>query len=410
MDCKTVEIQCKGADVLPLDAITDFQGTLKKRGKKEIDAIIKSIERFGFSFPFFIWNGTGDNYCLDGHGRIQALAEMRRQGMSLPLFPVVYVDAVDESEAKQKLLRLNSQYGQMTIDSVLEFTGGMDMDWDELALPGGDFLKITSEADETVGDDEAPEAQDEAVSQLGEIYELGPHRLMCGDSTDIDQVGRLMGGEKADLWITDPPYNVAYEGKTKDALTIQNDKMNDSSFREFLKKAFSCAVEVMKPGAVYYIWHADLEGYNFRGACFDVGLKVRQCLIWNKQSMVMRRQDYHWKHEPCLYGWKDGASHLWATDRKQTTVLNFDRPSRNAEHPTMKPVELFAYQIQNNTKGEDVVLDTFGGSGTTIISSAKTGRVCRMMELDPIYCDVIRRRWTNWAKENGHEIGSGGLE
>lgn len=142
----------------------------------------------------------------------------------------------------------------------------------------------------------------------------------------------------------------------------------------------------------------------------DVGLKVRQCLIWNKHTLVMGRQDYHWKHEPCLYGWKDGASHLWATDRKQTTVLNFDRPSRNAEHPTMKPVELFAYQIQNNTKGEDIVLDTFGGSGTTIIASAKTRRQCRMMELDPKYCDVIRRRWTKWAKENGKEAGSGGLD
>jgi hypothetical protein len=146
VNSKTVEIQCRGADVLPLDAITDFQGTLKKRGKKEIDAIIKSIERFGFSFPFFIWNGTGDNYCLDGHGRIQALAEMRRQGVSLPMFPVVYVDAVDESEAKQKLLRLNSQYGQMTIDSVMEFTGGMEMQWDELALPAG-ALSFISEDD-----------------------------------------------------------------------------------------------------------------------------------------------------------------------------------------------------------------------------------------------------------------------
>lgn len=233
---------------------------------------------------------------------------------------------------------------------------------------------------------------------------------MCGDSTSIDAVETLMEKQLADILITDPPYNVAYEGKTKDALTIKNDSMGDDQFRQFLRDAFTAADMVMKPGAVFYIWHADSEGYNFRGACKDSGWTVRQCLIWQKDTMVMGRQDYHWKHEPCLYGWKDGASHLWATDRKQTTVLNFDRPSRNAEHPTMKPVELFAYQIQNNTKGEDVVLDTFGGSGTTIISSAKTGRVCRMMELDPIYCDVIRRRWTNWAKENGHEIGSGGLE
>lgn len=409
-DSKTISIQCKGADVLPLDAIEDLQGNLKKRSKKDIDAIIKSIEKYGFSFPFFVWNGDGHNRCMDGHGRIQALCEMRKRGVSLPLFPVAYIDAKDEAEAKQKLLRLNSQYGQMSMDSVLEFTGGLEVEWDELALSDGGILEIKTNEENTIGDDEPPELQDEAVSAFGEIYELGDHRLMCGDSTDAAQVAALMGAEKADLWLTDPPYNVAYEGKTKDALKIDNDSMSDSSFREFLIKAFSAAVEVLKPGACYYIWHADSEGYNFRGACFEVGLKVRQCLIWNKNSLVMGRQDYHWKHEPCFYGWKDGASHLWSTDRKQTTVLNFDRPSRNAEHPTMKPVDLFAYQIQNNTKGEDIVLDTFGGSGSTLIASAKTGRVCRMMELDPKYCDVIRRRWTIWAKDNGREAGSGALE
>lgn len=149
----------------------------------------------------------------------------------------------------------------------------------------------------------------------------------------------------------------------------------------------------MKPGAVFYIWHADSEGYNFRGAARDVGWQVRQCLIWRKQSMVMGRQDYHWQHEPCLYGWKDGAGHLWASDRKQTTILDFDRPSRNAEHPTMKPVALFEYQMLNNTKGGDVVLDSFGGSGTTLIAAEKNGRIARLMELDPLYCDVIVRRW-----------------
>jgi len=170
-DSKTVSIQCKGADVLPLDAITDFQGTLKKRGKKEIDAIIKSIERFGFSFPFFIWNGSGDNYCLDGHGRIQALAEMRRQGVSLPLFPVVYVDAVDEAEAKQKLLRLNSQYGQMTIDSVLEFTGGMEVEWGELQLPAGTLYLGTESSLDVDG------FFNEADAEVKHAEKLCPH---CG--------------------------------------------------------------------------------------------------------------------------------------------------------------------------------------------------------------------------------------
>ena len=196
-----------------------------------------------------------------------------------------------------------------------------------------------------------------------------------------------------DMLLTDPPYNVEYTGKTKDALTIANDKQNDEQFRAFLTDAFMAAYEAMKPGAVFYIWHADSEGLNFRTACKAAGLEVRQCLIWNKNSMVMGRQDYQWKHEPCLYGWKEGAGHLWASDRKQTTVLNFDRPTRNKEHPTMKPVKLFDYQIQNNTKGGDCVLDLFGGSGTTLIACEQNGRTAYLMELDPKYCDVIIDRW-----------------
>jgi site-specific DNA-methyltransferase (adenine-specific) len=183
---------------------------------------------------------------------------------------------------------------------------------------------------------------------------------------------------------------VDYEGT---AGKIMNDKMDDDSFRQFLRDAFAAADTVMKCGAVFYIWHADSEGYNFRGACHDIGWQVRQCLIWNKNSLVMGRQDYHWKHEPCLYGWKDGASHLWASDRKQTTVLNFDKPTSSKEHPTMKPVLLFDYQIKNNTKSEDIVLDSFGGSGTTLIACEQNGRTAYLMELDPRYCDVIVNRW-----------------
>jgi len=223
------------------------------------------------------------------------------------------------------------------------------------------------------------------------------HRLMCGDSTSIDHMEALTQGQLVDMWLTDPPYNVAYEGRTKDALKIQNDSMSDDGFRQFLRDANTAADAVMKPGAVFYIWHSDSEGYNFRGACHDVGWQVRQCLIWKKQKMVMGMQDYHWKHEPCLYGWKGGAGHLWATDRKQTTILEFDRPSSNAEHPTMKPVALFEYQMLNNTKGGDQVLDSFAGSGTTAIACETHGRFARMMELDPKYCDVIIQRWQNFT-------------
>lgn len=206
---------------------------------------------------------------------------------------------------------------------------------------------------------------------------------------------RSWGGGIADLWLTDPPYNVAYQGKTKDALTIQNDEMDDESFRRFLVSAYSAADSVLKEGAAFYIWHADSEGFNFRGACRDVGWKVRECLIWSKNTFVLGRQDYQWQHEPCLYGWKDGAAHNWYSDRSQTTILEFDRPNRNAEHPTMKPVGLFQYLIGNSTKRGDIVLDSFGGSGTTLIACEQTGRSARILELDPCYCDVIIERWQN---------------
>lgn len=202
-----------------------------------------------------------------------------------------------------------------------------------------------------------------------------------------------MDGKQADLYLTDPPYNVDYNGKTDDALTIQNDNMTDLDFRAFLFAAFAAADEVIKPGAAFYIWHADIEGYNFRGACRDIGWTLRQCLIWAKNTLVLGRQDYHWQHEPCLYGWKDGAPHNWYSDRKQTTVLEFDKPQRNGEHPTMKPVDLFAYQIGNSSKIGDIVLDSFGGSGTTLIACESMGRSAYLSELDGKYVDVIVKRY-----------------
>jgi site-specific DNA-methyltransferase (adenine-specific) len=225
------------------------------------------------------------------------------------------------------------------------------------------------------------------------LWLLGEHRLLCGDSTKAEDVGRLMNGERADIWLTDPPYNVDYTGKTKDALKVENDSMSDGAFREFLVACFGTAFLHMKPGASFYIWHADSEGYNFRGAIHDCGERVRQCLIWSKNTLVMGRQDYHWKHEPCLYGWKGGASHGWYSDRTQTTVLEFDRPSRSTEHPTMKPVTMIAYQLGNSTAPQGLAFDGFLGSGTTLIAAEQLGRRCYGLELSPAYCDVICNRW-----------------
>lgn len=256
--------------------------------------------------------------------------------------------------------------------------------------------------------DDVPEPPAEPTTKPGDLWILGNHRLLCGDSTDPIAMERLTEDKPADLWLTDPPYNVALgmnetpeEAKKRnrrtDGKVVKNDSMPDAEFRQFLIDVYTTANCFLRPGAAFYIWHADSEGYNFRGAAHDIGWKIRQCLIWVKSSLVMGRQDYQWQHEPCLYGWTEGAGHFWGSDRKQTTLLQFDKPSRNGQHPTMKPVDLFQYQMANSTKPGDIVLDSFGGSGTTLIAAERIGRKARLMELDPIYCDVIVKRWEDFT-------------
>ena len=261
-------------------------------------------------------------------------------------------------------------------------------------------------AQEVIQEDEdfdvTPPAQ--AKAKYGEVYQLGRHRLMCGDSTKPEDMAQLMGDLVADMLLTDPPYNVDYTGATEDKLKILNDNMSEDEYRTFLYNAFSSAEKFLRPGAVFYIWHGDSTGYLVRGACADVNWKVRQCLIWNKNSIVLGRQDYQWKHEPCLYGWKEGAGHTWSSDRKQSTVLDFNKPLRSDVHPTMKPLSLFAYQIENNTNEGDIVLDIFGGSGTTVLACEQDNRRACVMELDPHYVDVIIDRWETFTGEKAVRI------
>lgn len=354
-----------------------------KKGLKDLKA---SLENLGDANIITI---NADNTVLGGHARLTVMKQLGYTEVDVK----VPNRQLDEQEVKEIVIRLNANTaGEWDLDKLQA-----DFDLNDLTEWGLD-IEFPELDEQEVKEIEVPE-EVETRCKPGDIWKLGNHRLMCGNSTILADVEKLMNGQKADLLLTDPPYNVNYEGKTKDKLKIENDKMEDGNFREFLKDAFATADAVMKSGAVFYIWHADFEGYNFRGACKDVGWQVRQCLIWNKNTMVMGRQDYHWKHEPCLYGWKDGASHLWASDRKQTTVIDFNKPSRNGEHPTMKPVGLFDYQIKNNTKGGDIVLDLFGGSGTTIIACEQNKRIGYSMELDPKYCDVIIQRWENLTGE-----------
>ena len=378
----------------------------RTHNESQVSQIAASIKEFGFTNPVLI---DPENCIIAGHGRVLAA-----QKIGMNEVPCIVLGHLTPAQQKAYVIAdnriaLNAGWDDELLALELKSLNEMDFDLsltgfteDELSEIGG---LLDAEMTEGLTDEDAvPEAPEQPVTVEGDIWVLGKHRLMCGDSTSIDHLERLCDGQLVDMWLTDPPYNVAYEGKTKEAMTIQNDSMSNDSFRQFLRDSYSAADAVMKKGAVFYIWHADSEGYNFRGAAQDAGWKVRQCLIWKKSTMVMGRQDYHWKHEPCLYGWKDGAGHLWAADRKQTTILEFDKPQRNGEHPTMKPVSLFEYQLLNNTKGGDIVLDSFGGSGTTMLAAEKNGRTAYLMELDPKYCDVIIKRWQDFTgKQAVHE-------
>jgi len=387
----------KQIELWPLDRLVPYERNARTHSQEQVAQIVASIQEFGFTNPILV---DGANGILAGHGRLAAA-----KNMGLAEVPVIVLEHLSADQRRAYILAdnklaLNAGWDNAVLTSELQALQLEDFDLSLLGWSDEELAVLMPEVEELPPEDAdadaAPEPPVDPVTQPGDVWLLGKHRVMCGDSTCIESLQALTGGG-VDLWLTDPPYNVAYEGKTKEALKIKNDSMNDVDFRQFLRDAYVAADTVMKPGAVFYIWHADSEGYNFRGAAVDAGWQVRQCLIWNKQVMVMGRQDYHWKHEPCLYGWKGGAGHLWATDRKQTTVLEFDRPSRNGEHPTMKPVALFEYLMLNNTKTGDKVLDSFGGSGTTLIAAEMNGRHACLMELDPRYCDVIVKRWQEFT-------------
>jgi site-specific DNA-methyltransferase (adenine-specific) len=379
-----------------VDSLIPYVKNSRTHSDAQVAQIAASIKEFGWTNPILV---DGDNGIIAGHGRLLAARKLGYKEV-----PTIELADLTETQKRAYIiadnrLALNAGWDNEMLTIELN---DLLADGFALELLGFDPKELGALLEPEVvqgltDEDAVPDVPEEPKTKLGDIYQLGNHRLMCGDSTNVEAVVELTGGAGVDMLLTDPPYNVAYEGKTKESLTIQNDSMGNDQFRQFLRNAFVTADTVMKKGAVFYIWHADSEGYNFRGACDDAGWKVRQCLIWKKSSMVMGRQDYHWKHEPCLYGWKDGAGHLWAADRKQTTILEFEKPHRNGEHPTMKPVALFEYQMLNNTKGGDMVLDLFGGSGTTMLAAEKHGRHAYLMELDPKYCDVIVKRWEDFT-------------
>lgn len=346
-----------------------------------------------------------DNIIIAGHQRIAAMFVL---GRGEDIIDVRYPNRkLSEEEFKEYMLRSNIHNGEFDWSKIEEFF--QDIDLEGIGMEMGDFdeyLKQNSVVPDEEEGDFDPEPKKESISIEGDLFEFISkqkgisHRLICGDSKKPEVYKNLLQGEQFDANITDPPYNVDYEGGTKEKLKIQNDKMTDKDFYTFLYLFYQECFINSKFGAPIYVFHADSEGANFRNAMKEGGFKLSQCLVWVKNTFVMGRQDYHWKHEPILYGWKEGGAHPWYSDRKQSTVVEFDKPLRNGEHPTMKPVELITYFIKNSTKQKDIIGDSFSGSGSTIIACEQTWRQGRGIELDPRFVDVIVRRWITYMKEN----------
>ena len=536
----SIVINCTGSDTIELHQLTEFQGELKERSAGDIDKIIKSIRKHGFSFPFFVWahageNGNYINHVLDGHGRLEALKKLQSEGEEIPALPCVYISAKDEAEAKEKLLKLNSQYGHMTAESVADFLDGMEIELDDLALPDGvlDLSGIAAPEEETEGDDDAPDVDEdgEPDSQPGEMYELGNSILLCGDSTNPEDVARILGGLKADLVFTDPPY-----GMKKESDGVANDNLNYDDLLEFNKKWLALAFEHLKENGSLYCWGIDeplmdiynyilkpkarageitfrnlitwdkgngqgqnsegfrmyaiadekclfimngVQGFNTNADNYFEGwepirdylLKSRKAMGWDVPTMkrIVGHSDLsrdHWtgksqfnlptrevydklkaeaekqrkergmendafkreydafkreyddikrEYDDIKRAFYDTRAYFNNTWDNMNNVWHFAKTS-GAEresaggHATPKPVALCERAIKSSSRERETVLDFFGGSGSTLIAAEKNNRKALLIELEPKWCDVIRKRWTKWAQENGREVGLGGLE
>ncbi len=355
---------------------------------EEYIKIKNSILEFGYVAPVII---NADMTVIGGHQRLKVLKELGYEEIQCI---VVDLDKNKEKALNLALNKISGEWDNDKLEAILAELKETDIDMNITGFSNDeidDILKDIMGSNEDDFDlEEALEEIEEPITKVGDIWKLGKHRLLCGDSTQQEEVMRLMNNQEADMLLTDPPYNVDYEGT---AGKIENDNMNETEFYNLLIDAFKNMHSVAKSGCPIYVFHADTEGLNFRNAFKNAGFKLAQCLVWVKNTFVMGRQDYQWKHEPILYGWKEGKAHYFIDSRSQNTVLEFDKPTRNAEHPTMKPIDLLVYLIKNSSKENNLIVDLFGGSGSSLIAAEQTNRICYTMELDPRYCDVIIKRW-----------------
>lgn len=415
--------------VRPVSALKPYEKNARTHSAEQVEQLTRSIKEFGFTNPLLI---DETDRIIAGHGRLQAALAL---GMSE--VPVIILTGLSEAQRRALILAdnkiaLNSGWD---LKLLTEELADLKLEGYDLTLTGFSLEEIDGMTPALVDEkdpDDAPDVPAEPKTKPGDVYVLGPHRLVCGDSTSMENIDRLMRGELADVCWTDPPYNVAYETK---AGKIANDDLNDNEFRDFLSGAYGCAFAALKPGAAIYVAHADTEGLNFRATFRAAGFKLSGCLIWRKDSLVLGRSDYQWQHEPILYGWKPGSRHRWYGGRKLTTMIDLDqdrmpfkrrddgryeirlgdtvmvidgaatieelvpsvinepKPKRSDGHPTMKPVALIERMLRNSARPGDIVLDLFGGSGSTLMAAERLGMCARLSELDPGYCDVIVARW-----------------
>ena len=396
-------------ELVEIEKLIPYVNNARTHSDKQIDKIASSIKEFGFLNPLII---SEDNVILCGHGRYYAAKKL-----GLTKLPCIRESHLTEAQRKAYILADNrlaedAGWDDELLKVEIEFLKGEDFDVDVIGFDEKELMDLfkTNTPIEDDGFDLSEALKKATFVKTNDIWIVGRHRLMCGNSALQEDVDKLMNGQLADLLLTDPPYGVDYEDN--EGKKLEGDDLDEEKLGILLTSAFGCAANVMKKGAPFYIWHADNKRYVFEGACRKIKWQIRQNIIWEKNAPTMGRQDFQWQHEPCLYGWKSGASHFWYKDRSEKTILKFNKPKHNDIHPTMKPLDLFGYQMECSSKEGDIILDLFGGSGTSIISAEKLDRTCYMMEKDPMYASAILRRYvenTNKPEEvyclrNGKKI------
>ena len=372
-----------------IEKLVPYARNARTHSKEQILQLRASLREFGFVNPVIV---DKDLNIIAGHGRILAAKE---EGITE--VPCVFAEHLTEAQKRAYIiadnrLAMNAGWDMEMLSVEISELQGADFDLSVLGFDEAELSKLMGDIEDVKDDDfdVDEELKKPAVTKVGDLWLLGNHRLICGDSTKIETFTVLMDGKQANLVVTDPPYNVNYEGS---AGKLKNDNMADEAFYTFLLSAFKNMEAVMTKDASIYVFHADTEGLNFRKAFSDAGFYLSGTCIWKKQSLVLGRSPYQWQHEPILFGWKKAGKHNWYSDRKQTTIWEFEKPKKNADHPTMKPVPLIAYPILNSSMVNCIMLDPFGGSGSTLVACEQTKRICHAIELDEKYCDVIVKRY-----------------